>query len=177
MKRAQRSVETLAADGRGWVAVGLVTAAATDADRGYLLTVEIQPSGREVQARLVGRRFLLSASVGDEVLVLFPDGDPNRAVAFPAELVSSAAGLPSSWTNGGPQVVDSAGLEVRGAAADTVQKVVTEDLLPKIAGLAGELVSISAALASLGVTVATPNATQLVAMLTTQYRAANLRAS
>lgn len=177
MKRAQRSVETLASDGRGWVAVGLVTAAATDADRGYLLTVDLQPSGREVQARLVGRRLLLSASVGDEVLVLFPDGDPNRAIAFPSELVSSAAGLPSSWTNGGPQVVDSAGLEVRGAAADTVQKVVTEDLLPKIAGAMGEMVAMAGALASLGITIATPNASQLVAMLATQYRAANLRAS
>lgn len=177
MKRAQRSVETLASDGRGWVAVGLVTAAETDADRGYLLTVEIQPSGREVLARLAGRRLLLAADVGDEVLVLFPDGDPNRAIALPAELVSSAAALPSSWTNGGPQLVDSAGLEVRGAAGDTVQKVVTEDLLPKIAGLAGEVVAIAGALSSLGITVATTNATQLVAMLSTQYRAANLRAS
>ncbi len=177
MKRAQRSVEALAADGRGWVAVGLVTAADADSDRGYLLTVELQPSGREVLARLVGRRLLLSAAVGDEVLVLFPDGDPNRAVAFPSELVSSAAGLPSSWTNGGPQVVDSAGLEVRGASGDTVQKVVTEDLLPKIAGAMGEMVAMAGALASLGITIATPNATQLVAMLSTQYRAANLRAS
>lgn len=177
MKSAERSIETLATDTRGWVDLGIVSAVEADADRGYLLTVDLQPSGREVQARLIGRRLLLSASVGDEVLVLMPGGDPNRAVAIPAELVSSAAALPSSWTNGGPQIVDSAGLEVRGAAADTVQKVVTEDLLPKIAGLAGELVSISAALASLGVTVATPNATQLVAMLTTQYRAANLRAS
>jgi len=177
VKSAERSIETLATDTRGWVDLGIVSAVEADADRGYLLTVDLQPSGREVVARLIGRRLLLSASVGDEVLVLMPGGDPNRAVAIPAELVSSAASLPSSWTNGGPQIVDSAGLDVRGAAADTVQKVVTEDLLPKIAGLAGELVSISAALASLGVTVATPNATQLVAMLTTQYRAANLRAS
>ena len=177
MKRAQRSVEALAADGRGWVAVGLVTAADADSDRGYLLTVELQPSGREVLARLVGRRLLLSAAVGDEVLVLFPDGDPNRAVAFPAELVSSAAGLPSSWTNGGPQVVDSAGLEVRGAAADTVQKVVTEDILAQIAGMAGEIIALAGALSALGVTVPTATSTPLVAMTPTQYRAANLRAS
>jgi phage baseplate assembly protein gpV len=157
------------------VAVGLVTAADADSDRGYLLTVELQPSGREVLARLVGRRFLLSAAVGDEVLVLFPDGDPNRAVAFPAELVSSAAGLPSSWTNGGPQVVDAAGLEVRTSESASVQKVVTEDILTKIAGLAGEVVALAGALSSLGIVVATTNATQLVAMLPTQYRTAALR--
>ena len=175
MKGIERSIAALASDGIGWVALGVVTAVEAHSSLGYLLTVELQPSGREVQARLVGRRFMLAAEVDDEVLVMFPDGDPNRAVAFPAELVSSAAPLPTSWTNGGPQIVDTDGLQVRTAQGASVQKVVTEDILPRLAGMATTQIAITGALAAFGITI-TPTDASIVAPLTpTQYRTAALR--
>lgn len=170
----ERSVAAMATDNRGWFAIGLVSAIEEHADLGYLLTVTLQPSGREIQARLVGRRLLLPVATDDEVFVAFPDGDPNRAIAWPSELASSAAPLPSSWSNAGVQVVDPDGLQVRKSESATVQALVTEDVLPKIQGLATEVVSIAGALASLGITLSTTNATQLAGMLSTQYRTAAL---
>jgi hypothetical protein len=171
----ERNVAAMADDRRGWFGLGIVTAIETHASLGYLLTIELQPSGREIQARLVGRRVLVPVAVDDEVMVAFPDADPNRAVAWPSELPSSADPLPSSWTNEGVQVVDPAGLEVRTAEGATVQAVVTEDILSKIQGMATEVVALAAALSSLGITVSTTNATQLAAMTPTQFRTAALQ--
>lgn len=164
----ERGIAEVAADNRGWVALGTVTAATAHASLGYVLDVTLQPSGREVQAQLAGRRLLLAAEVGDAVLVLFPDGDPNRAIALPAEIVSSAAPLPSSWTNGGPQVVDPDGLEVRTAEAATVQPLVTADFLTDLLAWA---TVVQSGLSALGVTPPT----DLLTSLPTAYRTAALK--
>ena len=175
MKGIERSIAALANEGVGWVALGVVTEAEAHSSLGYLLTITLQPSGRQVQARLAGRRFLLAAEVDDEVLVMFPDGDQNRGVAFPAELVSSAAPLPSSWSNGGPQIVDADGLQIRTSESASIQKVVTEDILPRIAGMATTQIAITGALAAFGITITPTDASQLAAMTPTQYRTAALQ--
>jgi hypothetical protein len=167
-------MRAVADEARGWFAVGTVTEIETHTALGYLLSIELQPSGRECMARLVGRRLLLPVAVGDEVLVAFPDGDPNRAIAWPSDLCSTAAPLPSSWSNSGAQVVEPDGLQVRTSQAATVKALVTEDILSMLAALAGEVAAIGAGIPS-GSAVATPTATQLAAMSPTQYRTTALK--
>ncbi len=104
MKGIREGVQDLARDNRGWVAIGIVTGVSEVDGVGYLFDVALQPSGRECQARLAamgagaGAGMLWPIAVDDEVLVLFPDADPNRAVLLPG-LSSSAAELPSDWSN------------------------------------------------------------------------------
>lgn len=104
MKGLAEGIQDLARDNRGWVALGQVVKVSTHADFGYLFDIELRPSGRECQARLAAMGagdaagMLWPVRVDDEVLVLFPDADPNQAVILPG-LASSPAAVPSDWSN------------------------------------------------------------------------------
>jgi phage baseplate assembly protein gpV len=179
MHGTQRALAELVQDNRGWVALGQVTAVEAHDAWGYLLTVTLQPSGAECQARPVhagagdARGDFWPVDVDDEVLVLFPDGDPNRAVAL-VGVTSAAAGIPSSWDNAQPQFVHPSGKEFRTSESASVQALVTEDLLAKIAALAGEVAAIGAGIPS-GSAVPTPTASELFTMAPTAYRTVALK--
>lgn len=104
MGGTERNLSAIVKDGRSWVAVGQVTEVESHASLGFLATVALRPSGREVQARIVswgagaGAGIFWPVAVDDEVLVLFPGGDPNRAVALPG-LPSESALPPDGWDN------------------------------------------------------------------------------
>ncbi len=136
-----------------YVLTGTISGIEEHADFGYLLTVDLRPGdGRTVQARLCalgsgdGSGIFWPVVVGDEVLVLLPDGDPNRAVAIPG-LPSSAAAPPSSWGNDHVEVVHANGMKVRRTAAAPVSEVVLATLLPE---LVQGLTAIVTTLAALG---------------------------
>jgi phage baseplate assembly protein gpV len=130
------------------VEVGVVTAVDPSDHFGYLLTVRLEPSQRVAQARplwanggATGDGVFWPVAVGDEVVVLAPGGDWNRAVAL-AGPTSGPNLPPASWENdalvlacsdGGVEVLG--GLEVRDVAADTVKAVqIAETFLPDLSG-------------------------------------------
>lgn len=100
----ERAIGAMADRRESWSARGLVTEVEQDASYGYLLTVSEQPSGRVIQARLLfpgargGLGIFWPVFVGDEVLLLFPDGDPHLAIATPSP-ASSNASPPADWNN------------------------------------------------------------------------------
>lgn len=129
------------------VEVGVVTAVDPSDHFGYLLTVRLEPSQRVAQARplwanggATGDGVFWPVAVGDEVVVLAPGGDWNRAVA----LAGPTSGLnlpPASWENDalllacGDGVQVRGGLEVRSAPADAVKSVqIAETFLPDLSG-------------------------------------------
>jgi phage baseplate assembly protein gpV len=160
-----------------WASLGQVTAIDATTPAGLLLDVTLQPSGREVQARFVQAfagnavGLLSPVAVDDEVLVIFPSGDANTAVAL-GGLFSSAATAPTSFANEGPHLVHPDGLELRTTQGATVQRVVLESLLPDL--MAG-LIEVQAALTGLGLPVT--NLATLTTKLATLYRANALKSS
>lgn len=132
---AQRSIRELANADTDAVGLGIIESIETDGARGYLLTVTLQPEGRECQARVMnggtrpGGGLLWPLEVGDEVLVLFPNGDPNLAVAM-GGLNSTPDPLPTSYDNTTPQITHPNGIEIRSDEGDEVQGLVkTEHLI------------------------------------------------
>lgn len=157
------------------VAVGTVAALTADPAVGWWAEITIQPSGATVLARLVwagttsqGGDFW-PVSVGDEVLVLYPGGDPNAAVAL-AGLLTSAVPLPASFTNAAPGLVHPSGKSFRTAAANPVSAVVLESLLPDLAASITEISALFGALAGLGITLPSTSTLSLATNLATLYR-------
>lgn len=157
------------------VGIGLVTKLTADPAVGWWAELEMQPSGAAGLARLVwagttaqGGDFW-PVAVGDEVLVLHPDGDPNGAVAI-AGLLSSATALPSSFTNAAPGLVHPSGKSFRIAAANPVSAVVLESLLPDLASSLTEIAALFGALAGLGITLPSTSTITLASNLATLYR-------
>jgi len=167
----EQTLRSLVGEGPAYVQVAQVTGISTHASWGYLLDLVVRPGGQELQARLLGfgEAAWTPVSVDDEVLVLLPDGDPNRAVALPG-LPSAAAPVPSSFGNDHLDLVHSGGLEARTTAAATVQAVVVESLL---GDLQTALTEIQGALAALGIPL--PNTATFLAQLPTQYRSAAIQ--
>ncbi len=155
-------------------ATGQITAVDADGSGGFLATVTIQPSGWQVQARVVwsGARAsggaFFPVAVDDEVLVLLPDGDPNRAVCIPG-LTSTAAKVPSSFDNSRPIFVHPSGASFATSESASTRHVVTEDLL---SDLSNSLTEIAAGLAAFG--IPTPNTATLIGKLAASYRSAAL---
>jgi len=153
---------------------GQITAVEVDGSGGFLATITIQPSGWEVQARVMWSGALnaggsfFPVAVDDEVLVLLPDGDPNRAVCLPG-LTSSSAKVPSSFDNSKPIFVHPSGASFATSENATTQAVVTQDLL---ADLSNSLTEIAAGLAAFG--IPTPNTATLIGKLAASYRSAAL---
>lgn len=176
MNGLEASLRDLVGNGRSWAHLGQVTAVEDSADYGFLLDVTLQPSGVEVQCRPVwsmggeqGEGIYTPIAVDDEVLVIVPDGDLNRALAWPGP-PSGPNRPPVGWLNDLISLVHSGGMEVRSSETALVQAVVTEDFL---VALVTALTEISTLLTGLG--LATPITTQLVADLATLYRSAALR--
>lgn len=172
---SQAALRELLRDGTSWCELATVDAIEVGATAGVLLDVTLQPSGRQCQARYsglgagAGAGFYWPVAVGDEVLVLFPAGDPNLAVALPG-LPSGAAMPPSSWDGTRPELVHPEGLTVRLAEDGAVKAVVVETLLP---ALNNAFVEVKIALSGLG--LPTTQIDALLAALGSSFRAAALR--
>ena len=153
------------------VSLGQVTAVESHPQWGELATVMLQPSLVPVQTRIarMGVRAAGGAywpvAVDDEVLVLFPDGDYQHAVAI-VGLNSAAALPPASWGNSAPLVVHPSGTTFATTETATTQKVVLEALLPD---LAASLTEITGLLAGLGLAAPTTTGT-FIPHLATMYR-------
>lgn len=91
-------------DNDGHVATGVVSAVEQHDSWGWLATVILQPSQREIQARVLGwGPVYVPVVVDQEVAVFFPDGDTNAAILLPG-LPSEAAPVPSDWDNASVRV-------------------------------------------------------------------------
>lgn len=95
----QNRLRALTKDHRYWVRLGVVDSIEAHPDLGELLNIHLVPdSDTEIQARPLrlgtgsGQSATNGISVEDEVLVFFPNGDPNEAIAV-GGLESSAAPL------------------------------------------------------------------------------------
>ena len=94
---------------------------------GRLLNVTVRPSGRTLQARPVvygageNRGAWWPIAADDEVLVLLPQGDNNRAVAL-LGLPSKAAPPPDGWDNTRPVIAHPDGMDVRGGDSSLVME-------------------------------------------------------
>lgn len=120
-------------EGRSYVELGLaLTPSAPSALPGYATTarvcqVQLVPDGRIVEARVAnlgqgaGRGIFAPVMTGDEVVVLFPGGDPNRAVVLgslgngkaPNPLVNDGLAMPLLHP-GGVQMVTTDGQPLHG---------------------------------------------------------------
>lgn len=125
----QSGLQELTRDTRSWVSLGVVTAVEEHAAWGYLASVTLHPSGREIQARIVGwGPVYVPVVVDQEVAVIFPDGDANGALILPG-LPSQAAPVPSNWSNASVRVeAGDVPLELAaGVSASRVQLVLGTD--------------------------------------------------
>ena len=166
----EQTLRELVGEGRAYVAAGQVTDLQAHPSWGYLLDVTLRPSGRQLQARLLGwgASGWAPVVVDDEVLVLLPDGDPNRAVAV-AGLPSDASPIPSSYDRSRVEIVHAGGLRTRTSGGAATRAVVTVDLL---GDLQTALTEIQAALAGLG--LPTTQLAALIAKLPTFFRSSAL---
>jgi len=170
----EETLRELVGEGPSWVAIGTVESIEEHDAWGYLLDLVLRSSGGEVQARLAawgaGDRTgaWFPVAVGDEVLVLFPDGDPNRAVAVPG-LPSEAARVPTGWNNDHVEIVHSGGMKVRTTDGATTSKVLLETMCSP---LKNGLTEASAFMKAWGVPA--PQLDALIAALPTSYRSGAL---
>jgi len=168
------ALQDLVRDGRTWCSVGTVSAVEAHAAWGWLATVTLQPSQREVQARVAhlgatnAGGLFWPVEVDDEVVVVFPDGDPNGAICL-GGLASLSARVPATWDNATPQLVHPSGLTLRTTEAGVPLHVVTEDFL---VALQAALTEVQAGLAAFG--LPTTNLAALLGQLPTAFRTAAL---
>lgn len=100
----QRELQHMLRDNDGHVSTGVVSAVEQHDSWGWLATVALQPSQREVQARVLGwGPVYVPVAVGAEVAIFFPDSDTNAAILLPG-LPSEAAPVPSDWDNASVRV-------------------------------------------------------------------------
>lgn len=155
------------------VTLGTVSALTSDPAVGWWAEVETQPGGATILARVVWAGTTAQGgdfwpiTVGDEVLVVYPDGDPNGAVVI-AGLTS--APVATTYANAAPELVHPAGKAFRTSTATTAAPVVTQALLPDLAASLTELLALFGALAGLGITLPSTSTIQLVTSLSTLYR-------
>jgi len=164
-KGLQEVLEAFLRDGRTWVDLAIVTGIETDPDFGYLLDLECKPDGAKVQARLWNLSTGPTGSaafpveVGEEVVVLFPDAEPSKAIAFPG-LPSGPAGIPEGFDNTKPVLDFENGVEVRkslvvrsSSTANTERVLIGVDVLDDVKGLATDLLTGLVALAAIAAPV------------------------
>lgn len=125
----ERLLRQLAADGLAWVDLATVDSVEEHDAHGYLLNLVLQPAGIEVQARPLwlmggaqGEGIYFPIAADDEVVVLFPGGDRNRAVALVGP-PSTPAQPPDGWANDKIELVHSGGIEIRAAEGAEVEAV------------------------------------------------------
>lgn len=166
----QRSLEALVDTGRAWVGIGVISAIETHPTLGLLADVDFLSRAGDCQARIVyGGAFLSPVAVGDEVLVMIPEGDENAAVAI-AGLFSKPSPMPSCFDNSTPQVTHPNGLELRTGEAAVPAPVVTEALLSDLATVMQEI-----ALGLAAIPATNTETLALVTKLQTLYRTAALK--
>ena len=172
----ERTLRDLVGPAPMTVELGTIKALDAHDSYGWLLTVTIQPSGVDVQARPLGLMggaqgggIYSPLAVGDEVLLLYPGGDKNQAVAI-AGPPSGPSLPPSGWANDRIALVHSGGVESMLAEGAAVEAAVLESLLPDLSASVAEL---SGLLKGLG--LPTPTTDQFVMDLAAGYRAASLR--
>lgn len=168
----EQLIRSLARDHRAWVELGVIDSIEQDPDVGLMLECSIVPGGDTIHARprwssggRTGEGLWHRAEVGDEVMLLLPGGDRNRAVALFGPL-SGPAKPPDGWTADSLQLVDRDGLEVRTEAGTDVEPVVLATLLPS---LKSSLTEMRAALLGLGV-ASLPETDSLLAAIDTAFR-------
>lgn len=122
----ERSLSEVADSGLEWVHVGQVVSVESHAKWGYLLNCLVRPDGRAVQARPLAPGVWTTYGADDEVVLLFPAADPNRAVAM-GRLPSGGDPAPDDWGNSQPVFTHPNGLEVRQADGNGVSGVVISD--------------------------------------------------
>lgn len=134
-----KALRELVRDSRVWVEIATVDTVEEHDAWGFLLNLEIQPSGQPVQARPMyagtgaATGDLWPVEAGDEVLVLLPSGEPNRAVAL-CGLTSSQALPPSDWDNVQPMHTHAQGKEFRTAEGASVEAVLLAETFQSEAG-------------------------------------------
>lgn len=95
----QHNLQHLLRENDGHVSIGVVSAVEQHDSWGWLATVTLQPSQREIQARILGwGPIYVPVAVGQECACFFPDSDTNAAILLPG-LPSEAAPVPSDWDN------------------------------------------------------------------------------
>lgn len=98
------ALQEITRDPRSWLLLARVDAVATHPSWGTLVTVTLMPRGVQAQVRMLypgsgdGSGAAFPVSVGDEVLVAFPGGDPNQGVVL-GGLPSKPRALPADWDN------------------------------------------------------------------------------
>lgn len=173
--RSLQEVFTAFTAGPTFVGLGQVVRVEAHDRYGRLATVALQPGGDEVEARILwgGTRSaggtFWPLEPDDEVVVLYPDGDPNQAVCI-AGLVSDPAPEPSSWDNAAPLTVHPQGSTFATTEGATTQSVVLESLLPD---LHSALTEVQAGLAALG--LPTTSLAALLSALPAGYRSSGVR--
>ena len=111
-------------DNDGHVSTGVVSAVEQHDSWGWLATVILQPSQREVQARVLGwGPIYVPVAVGDEAAIFFPDSDTNAAILLPG-LPSEAAPMPSDWENSSIRV-EAGNQPVEVAAGTSTRALIT----------------------------------------------------
>ena len=149
---------------------GTVSALDDDDAHGRLLTVVLQPSGREVSAVPLYAGWsddggvLVPFRVGQVVMVLMPDGDPNRAYAV-GGTPSSAAPVPDGWDHDRIRIEHVGGVEVRLDPDDAVEPVLLDPLQGRLAEVLNEIKGALATIAA-AVPTSTPTTPLLDALVT-----------
>lgn len=156
MSRLPELLRSIGGDGRTWCEVATVTALVPHPAWGLTVEATLQPQGIDIEARplwlnggLPGEGVFVPIAVGDEVLVLLPGGDLNRAVAI-AGPVSGGAPSPSGWLGTDTVLVGATGTRVLLTPAGVAQPLMTQTAATAIDAFAAACEVLGAALASAG---------------------------
>lgn len=128
----ESALEDLADPGTEWITLARVDTIAEHSKFGYVLECTEVPSGRKIIARprytstrTSGGEFA-PYEIGDEVLVFYPYGDPNCAIAF-GGLTSEKKPLPSDFDNSKIVITHPSGIEIRIAEGSAVEKLLKSE--------------------------------------------------
>lgn len=134
--------------GPAWLSLGVVTEVSSSSSFGWLVTLELTDDGRTVQARpmwlmggAAGEGAYTPIAAGDEALVFFPAGDPNRALCLVGPS-SKPNQPPTGWNNDRVELVHTGGTEVRTSQGATVQPVLLADLDTELAKALAEMAAL-----------------------------------
>jgi hypothetical protein len=153
-----------------WVRTGRVIGS-EEGRLGRLWLVELLPDGREVQCELAcmgagdGRGVYLAPAAGDEIVVVMPRGDPNRALAIGALNAVRTAPAPASWSGEDVLVLHPGGTRVQRQAVASVEAVLLADRFqPDLAAVLDALEVFAGAMAAASVGALAPLAAPATAL-------------
>lgn len=156
MSRLPELLQSLGRDGRTWCEVATVTALVPHPVWGLSVEATLQPQGIDIEARpvwlnggLPGEGIFVPIAVGDEVIILLPGGDLNRALAF-AGPVSGIAPSPPGWLGTDTAIVGATGTRVLLTPAGVAQPLMNQAAATAIDAFAAACEVLGGALASAG---------------------------